>query len=182
MTNLESLLGRLLREFERRHTRYALIGGFALGAHGAPRATRDLDFLVHREDMAGVDEFLTAAGYRLIHRSENVSQYGMDGPWGSLDFIHAFRPLALEMLSRAASKESSSLGLPLKVVQPEDLIGLKVQSLANNPARRHKELADIEALIEARPSVDWTRIREFFELFGLADLYRELEARFNHGR
>jgi hypothetical protein len=61
------------------------------------------------------------------------------------------------------------------------MIGLKVQSLANNPARRHKELADIEALLEARKDVDWTRIREFFALFGLTDSFAELEARF-HGR
>lgn len=181
MTNLESLLGRLLREFERRRTRYALIGGFALGAHGAPRATRALDFLVHRDDMPGIHEFLTAAGYRRIHQSENVSQYDMGGPWGAIDFVHAFRPKALEMIAHAVSKESALVGLPLKVVRPEDLIGLKVQALANNPARRHKELADIEALLEARKDVDWTRIREFFILFGMADAFAELEARF-HGR
>ncbi len=182
MTGLESLLGRLLREFERRKTRYALIGGFALGAHGAPRATLDLDFLVHKDDMPGVHEFLTATGYHRIHHSENVSQYDMGGPWGAIDFIHAFRPLALDMIVHAISKDSSLVGLPLKVVRAEDLIGLKVQSLANNPARRHKELADIEALLDARSDVDWTRVREFFVLFGLTDSYSELEARFKHGR
>lgn len=178
MTGLDSLLGRLLREFERRKTRYALIGGFALGAHGAPRATRDLDFLVHRDDMPGIHDFLMAAGYRRIHQSENVSQYDTDGLWGAIDFIHAFRPTALEMIERAESKESPLLGLPLKVVRPEDLIGLKVQALANNPTRRHKELADIEALLEARKDVDWTRIRDFFVLFGMLDAFAELEARF----
>lgn len=182
MTDLESLLGRLLREFGRRKTRYALIGGFALGSHGAPRATRDLDFLVHKDDMPGVHEFLTGAGYRRIHHSENVSQYDMGGPWGAIDFIHAFRPLALDMLARAVSKDSSLIGLPVKVVRAEDLIGLKVQSLANNPARRHKELADIEALLDARGDVDWARIREFFVLFGLTDAYAELETRFKHER
>lgn len=181
MTNLETLLGRLLREFERRRTRYALIGGFALGAHGAPRATRDLDFLVHRNDMPGVHEFLTAAGFRRVHHSENVSQYDMGGPWGAIDFIHAFRPLALEMLDRALPKDSALIGLPVRVVSPEDLIGLKVQSLANNPARRHKELADIESLLELRGDLDWARIRGFFVLFGLSHLADELEARFKHG-
>lgn len=180
MANLESLLGGLLREFERRRARYALIGGFALGFHGAPRGTRDLDFLVHRDDMPGVHEFLTAAGYRRIHHSENVSQYDMGGPWGSLDFIHAFRPLALEMLAGAVSKDSTLLGLPVRVVRPEDLIGLKVQSIANNPARRHKELADIESLLETRPDVDWARIRRYFALFDMADLLGGLEDRFKH--
>lgn len=181
MTGLDSLLGRLLREFERRKTRYALIGGFALGAHGAPRATRDLDFLVHTEDMPGVHDFLIAAGYHRIHQSENVSQYDMGGPWGAIDFVHAFRPLALEMIAHAVSKDSSLAGLPVKVVRPEDLIGLKVQALANNPARRHKELADIEALLEARKDLDWGRLREFFVMFDLNVAYAELETRF-HGR
>lgn len=182
MTNLESLLQRLLREFERRGTRYALIGGFALGAHGAPRATRDLDFLVHKDDMPGVDEFLTGAGYRRIHHSENVSQYDMGGPWGAIDFIHAFRPLSLDMITRAQSKESALVGLPVKVVRAEDLIGLKIQSLANNAARRHKELADIESLLEMRKDLDWGRIREYFSLFGKSAEFAELEARFKHGK
>lgn len=176
---LESLLGTLLREFERRGTRYALIGGFALGAHGAPRATRDLDFLVHKDDMPGLHEFLTAAGYRRIHLSENVSQYDMGGPWGAIDFIHAFRPMSLDMLDRAVAKDSALIGLPVKVVQAEDLIGLKVQSMANNPSRRHKELADIESLLETGQARDWGRIREFFALFGKEAEYAELEARFN---
>ena len=50
MAGLEDLLHRLLREFDRLHTRYALMGGFALGALGAPRATRDLNFLIHRDE------------------------------------------------------------------------------------------------------------------------------------
>ncbi|PIR15487.1 MAG: hypothetical protein COV48_14120, partial [Elusimicrobia bacterium CG11_big_fil_rev_8_21_14_0_20_64_6] len=83
---------------------------------------------------------------------------------------------------RAVSKESSLVGLPLRVVRAEDLIGLKVQSLANNPARRHKELADIESLLEMRKDVDWTRIREYFILFNMADAYAELEGRFKHER
>lgn len=116
-----------------------------------------------------------------MHHSENVSQYDMGGPWGAIDFIHAFRPLALDMIAHAVPKESALAGLPVKVVRAEDLIGLKVQSLANNPARRHKELADIESLLELRKDLDWARIREFFELFGMNDAYAELEARFKHG-
>lgn len=179
MTGLEDLLHRLLREFERLHTRYALMGGFALGALGAPRATRDLDFLIHRDDMAPLHEFLTAAGYKRVHHSENVSQYSGDLPWGGIDFIHAFRPTALRMIERASPMPSGRLGLDVRVVLPEDLIGLKVQALANDPGRKHKELADIEALLAARPEVDWSRIKEFFDLFQRTDLYEELRARFH---
>lgn len=128
--------------------------------------------------MPAVHGFLTAAGYERVHHSENVSQYQAGGLWGSLDFIHAFRPRALEMLARAQTRKSASRGLSLRVVRAEDLIGLKVQSLANNPARLHKELADIEALLESRPDLDWALIRDYFVLFRREDLLREMEARF----
>lgn len=178
MSGLDDLLHRLLREFERRQTRYALMGGFALGALGAPRATRDLDFLVHRDDMKALHEFLTSTGYTRVHFSENVSQYSGDFPWGGLDFLHAFRPAALRMLERAVAMPSGLPGLDVRVVQPEDLIGLKLQALVNDPARRHKELADIEALLTARPDADWEKIKEYFDLFQQGDLFKSLRERF----
>jgi len=49
-----------------------------------------------------------------------------------------------------------------------------------NPDR--DELADIESLLEMRKDVDWTRIREYFILFNMADAYAELEGRFKHER
>ncbi|OGR94775.1 MAG: hypothetical protein A2V88_00915 [Elusimicrobia bacterium RBG_16_66_12] len=180
MTGLEDLLHRLLHEFERRRTRYALMGGFALGALGAPRATRDLDFLIHRDDLAGIHDFLTAAGYKRIHHSAEVSQYSGDLPWGGIDFIHAFRPLALRMIEQAASMPSGRLGLDVRVVRPEDLIGLKIQALANDPARLHKEIADIEALLSVRSAVDWGRVKEYCDLFHQDALYADLEKRFRH--
>jgi hypothetical protein len=177
--DLERLLSGLCADFDRRGVRYALVGGFALGAHGAPRATRDLDFLVRAEDMGGVHELLTALGYERVHHTESVSQYAGPGPWGSLDFIHAFRPLSLEMLGRAQALKAGSV--LVRVVSPEDLIGLKVQAVANDPTRRHHDLADIEALLDARPDLDWPSIKAYFDLFSLGAEYLELEKRFRRG-
>ena len=36
----------LLAEFARFEVRYALLGGYAVGYHGKPRATKDLDLLI----------------------------------------------------------------------------------------------------------------------------------------
>jgi hypothetical protein len=36
----------LLAEFAREHVRYAIVGGYAVGHHAKPRATKDLDLLV----------------------------------------------------------------------------------------------------------------------------------------
>ena len=107
------VLYRVVDFFSAEKIRWGLTGGFAMGALGAARTTADIDFLVHRDDMPRVHAFLESLGYRRIHFSENVSQY--DNPasaWGSLDFIHAFRPISLEMLSRALEKPLPGNRLP----------------------------------------------------------------------
>ena len=68
----------------------------------------------------------------------------------------------------------------LSELQIEDLMGLKVQAIANNPARRAIDLADIESLMELYGAdLDWKRIEEYFELFDMSDLLGELEARYH---
>ncbi len=177
-----SVLDRLLESFSQEGIRWALTGGFAMGTLGAARATADLDFLVHRDDMPRVHARLECLGYRRIHHSENVSQYDHpEAAWGSLDFIHAFRPLALEMLGRALDKPRLEGRRMLRVLRPEDVIGMKVQAMANNPARRLRELADIESLIEAnRDGLDWDLMKIYFNLFGLQVSYEDLKERFGH--
>jgi hypothetical protein len=179
--DFEFVLSRLLDGFDRLKIRYGLMGGFALGALGAPRTTGDLDFLVHRDDMRRVHDLLTGLGYRRIHHSENLSQYlGESIVWGHLDFLHAFRELAVEMLGRAREKPIFSGSRGIRVLTPEDIIGLKVQCIANAPKRREKELADIKALALANPKMEWKRVQQFYRLFDMdADyraLRRELEA------
>ncbi|MDD5563810.1 MAG: nucleotidyltransferase, partial [Thermoanaerobaculaceae bacterium] len=74
------------------------------------------------------------------------------------------------MLDRARRVEVGELGLRIPVVEVEDLIGLKVQALVNDPDRRRGELVDIRALLEASAArgtkLDLGRVREYFALFG----------------
>lgn len=177
----EHVLERLLEGFNRLNIRYALMGGFALGALGAPRATQDLDFLVHRDDLPRLHDLLIGLGYRRIHHGENVSQYqGESVVWGFLDFIHAFRELALEMLGRALEKPIFSGSRMIRVLTPEDVIGLKIQAMANQPKRKARETADIQALAAANPKLDWNRVEQFYNLFGMNEdlrvLKRQLDA------
>ena len=62
--DFQNVLDRLLEDFSKENVRWALTGGFAMGALGAPRATADLDFIVHRDDMPRVDALLGRLGYR----------------------------------------------------------------------------------------------------------------------
>ena len=179
--DFELVLKTLISEFSRLRIRCAAIGGFALGVLGVPRQTLDLDFLVHRDDLPKLDDALTALGYARLFRSENVSQYRHpDAAWGSVDFIHAFRKISLAMLDRA--KDYPALGgrQSLRTAEPEDVIGLKVQAMFNDPERRAQEQNDIERLMaQYGRRLDWNRIEEFYDVFGLAEEAKKLRERFD---
>jgi hypothetical protein len=179
--DFQLVLKTLISEFSRLGIRCAVIGGFALGVLGAPRQTMDLDFLVHRDDLEKLDGSLAALGYLRVFQSENVSQYRhSEAAWGSVNFIHAFRKISLAMLDRAMDYPAFGGELTLKTAQPEDVIGLKVQAMANDPERRAQEQSDIERLMgQYKNRLDWDRIQEFYDVFGLAKEAKTLKERFD---
>ena len=61
--DFERVLRDLVADFTEREIRYALIGGFALGALGLPRATMDIDFLVARAALPVLDEVMARRQY-----------------------------------------------------------------------------------------------------------------------
>jgi len=168
----------LLGNFEKHHVRCALIGGFALSAAGYTRATRDIDFLVAKEDMPKVKQLMLSLGYDLLHESEDVSNFlGKMTELGRVDFLHAHRKYALRMLERAKETDILEKKFKVRVILPEDLIGLKVQSSSNDPDRYHQDMADIESLMRFhRKHIDMNLIQEYFELFNRGEeLKRILE-------
>ncbi len=79
-------------------------------------------------------------------------------------FIFSRRTHGVKLLERACEKDF--FGLKLKVARAEDIIGLKVQSMANNPLRWLKEMADIENLLqENKGKLDLELIGDYFKLF-----------------
>jgi len=173
-------LEELANRFQAQGIDFALMGGFALGIWGAQRATIDLDFLILLDDMEPAHTILTSLGYELRHKSENVSQYISPlKTFGEIDFLHAFRAVSKAMLQRAAKKEIFSAGLTIKVLQPEDIIGLKVQALTNDPSRKNIDFADIETLIHHYGSrLDWQLVKSYFDLFEQGDLFKSLRGRY----
>lgn len=182
--DFERVLTTLLKQFEEQRIRYAVIGGVALGMLGTARATMDLDFLVHRQDMERVHAILTAVGYQRRACTENVSHYEhADGEWGSVDFLHAFREISVGMLARAKAYPLFDGRLQVRVLEPEDVIGLKVLAIANNPGRYTKDHSDIEVLAERYGArLDWRRIQEYFDLFNLATEGHQLKERFSRAQ
>jgi len=174
------VLSLIIKKFNEDQIRYALIGGFALGALGVPRATIDLDFLVNRVDLFKIDKLMKENGYECVYKTENVCQYIASAKiFGEVDFLLAFREISTKMLERALIKDIFAGALKIKVLKPEDIIGLKVQALVNDESRAAKEYLDIEALMgHYGPDLDWMLIKEFFVIFDKIDKFNELKKRF----
>jgi hypothetical protein len=174
------VLERLLSGFREKDIRYALLGGMALGAWGVPRGTVDIDFLVRRDDMSKVAAIMQGLGYECRYQTENVSQYVSPlQVFGEVDFLHAFRTPSVSMIQRAEDRQIFDGTVSVKVLKIEDLIGFKVQAMANNESRKALDMTDIESLLAVHASaVDWTLIEEYFALFGLDELCRELRRKY----
>lgn len=174
--DFKTVLTKLLLAFQEHDICYALIGGFAMGLWGGSRSTVDLDFLVRRDDMEKVYGIMTDLGYECRHRTENISQYVSPlRVMGEVDFLHAFRKASLEMLQRAVDKNIFGGSLMVKTLRPEDLIGLKLQAIKNNPKRKEGDLADIRMLIQIQTdNLDWELIREYCEVLEMEEMCEKL--------
>ena len=161
-----AVLKAVAEEFTRAGIAYALIGGFAMAALGVPRATGDLDFLVDGARADDVDRIMKRLGYQTLHRSPDAANYTSPSQaLGHVDYLFARRPHSCAMLARAKPRPSLRAHATVKVVDAEDLIGLKVQSSINNPRRAALDLHDIQRLLEHHPELDLDRVREYFRIF-----------------
>ncbi|MBT3380666.1 MAG: hypothetical protein HN742_17865 [Lentisphaerae bacterium] len=61
--NLYEEFDRVVAAFEEAGLHYALVGGLAVGMHGFLRATKDMDFLLHPDDLAATLGVMKALGY-----------------------------------------------------------------------------------------------------------------------
>jgi len=167
----------LFEEFGRERIDFALVGGLALYALGTSRTTFDADFMIllNQADIAA--QVMERLGYKPLHRTDDIANYvSEDADKGQVDFVFAHRRYALSMLRRATTAQL--LNHPVKVLLPEDLIGLKVQSSSNDPNRALQDMADIEALMQRhRKSLDWSMVESYFKLFGRETEYKDLRSR-----
>ena len=177
--NFELVLRRVVGALEAAGIHYALIGGFAMALRGVQRATMDLDFILMLEDMGKADQILRDSGYERVFQSENVSHYNSsDQEWGRIDILHAFRGPTLGMLKRAEAMPV--LGdLNIRVVQLEDIVGLKVQAAVNDPTRASRDWADIRLMLETAGeqgrAIDWPLLTDYLEIFHLETRLPELK-------
>ena len=161
------VLDFLLGVFEREKVDFAFIGGFAVQAAGVERATKDVDFLILTHDLAKIKPILLDKGYAIVFENQEMAQFvGKTPALGRVDFLLAHRKYALSMLKRARVREWLGGKYRCKVAVPEDVIGLKIQAIANNPLRRDRDFSDIKALLKKHgKEMDMELVREYFRLF-----------------
>lgn len=178
--NFINITEQVLLLFRQENIHFALIGGYAVGLWGVSRSTVDMDFLIRRDDLDKLDRIMAAMGYDLRFRSENVSHFSAEtAACGEMDFLHAFRPHSLEMLGRAVDRKIFGGKLRVKTLIPEDLIGLKIQAIANDPRREKWDLSDIEALLKIYcRELDWSLVGEYFAIFDQTPLFKQLRERY----
>jgi hypothetical protein len=175
--NFKEVLRVLLKRFADAGVEAALSGGLALSTMGVFRFTRDIDFLLPAESADAVDRIMADLGYERQDFSspEIVSYRSPLKVFGQVDFLLARRAYTKAMLQRARPLPVLDGALTVRSLLPEDVIGLKVQAIANDPGNRFAiDAPDIQRLLRLHlGSLDMGLVREYFRIFDREDLLDE---------
>lgn len=174
---LEHVLKMLMERFRAEGIDFALSGGLALSTLGVLRFTKDIDFIVNEEDKEKVETIMLELGYERQEFStdEIVSYWSPLKVFGQVDFLLARRKYARAMMRNADLRPVFGGELQVNTVRPEDLIGLKVQAISNDPKNRYLiDKPDIQRLLKLhRDNMDMELVREYFRVFEKEELLDE---------
>ena len=136
---------------------HVLIGGLAVGYHGRPRATLDVDLLIPGKKLVDVREALEAKGYEVRPFPGMIRTYRPSDPSESVADIVSRE--ANPVLREAARHFESAtlLGQPVNVIQRGALVALKFHAVVSPDrklADRYQDLADIGHVLAKRWNVD----------------------------
>lgn len=175
--NFKEVLKVLIDKFQKQKINFALSGGFALSTMGIFRFTKDIDFIIHEKDQSAVHQIMTDVGYerQAFSSEEIISYFSPLKIFGQVDFLLARRKYTQAMLKRANKTAIFNGQFELKTILPEDLIGLKIQAIANDPENRFQiDAPDIQRLLSLHfEKMDIEIIREYFALFDKEELLNE---------
>ena len=175
--NLEHVLKMLMERFHSQGIDFVLSGGLALSTMDVIRFTRDIDFIIYEEDKEAVESIMTELGYekQKFSTDEIVCYWSPLKVFGQVDFLLARRKYTRAMMQKADLKSVFGGELQVKTVRPEDLIGLKVQAISNDPENRYLiDKPDIQRLLKLqRNKMDMGLVREYFRVFEKEELLDE---------
>lgn len=170
------ILDILFEKFRELGVNYGVVDGFSRSGGSAPIVMHYIDILIDREDMMRVHPYLEEAGYKRIRCSSDISQYlSNEYLLGTIDFIHAYENVTLKMLDNCCVEEGPFGAV--RVLRTEDVVGIKLLGIYNDPSRERVDFMDIEQIVkEKKKIIDWDFLEEYFlqfDMFGKFDILKE---------
>ena len=125
--------------------RFLIIGGWAVGAHGHPRATFDVDFMVRRTDREAWLGRAATRGLKLFRESGTFAQFTQSEGDG-WDLMYVCDSTFDEIW--AAAEERNFGEVSARVPCLDHLLALKLHALRQNLTHRtSKDADDVEVLL-----------------------------------
>jgi len=158
---------------------YMVTGSVALSLYAEPRMTRDVDLVVELgpSDTARLVDVFGAEFHVDADRIRDaITARSM------FNVIHTAAVVKLDIIVRKAGayreaefrrrRRAEIDGASMWVVSPEDLLLSKLDWARDS--RSEVQLRDVQKLIKAQPSLDWTYIQDWADRLGLRELVREV--------
>ena len=135
---------------------FALAGGYALWARGAPEPHHDVDFVVAESDREQVSELLTDRGLRVVQPPEDwLFKAYVDDAMVDLLFRLSGEPVTHALLAETEEIEVESVLLP--VLGATRLLQAKLGALDERACDLAKVIPAARAV---REQVDWARVAD----------------------
>jgi hypothetical protein len=183
VTELLETLSKFVELFDRLHTPYAIMGGWAVRHYGLPRATYDVDFTISIErarlpqlyqaaieaGFSVAEPYLTGwidtvSGMPVVKLRLYLRDRGID-----VDLFLAESDYQQTLMARRCKDELE--GRSVWFVSPEDLILLKLV------AGRPRDVGDIHDVLFVQGALDIDYMRNWARQLGVSDRLEELLAR-----
>nr|WP_156609924.1 nucleotidyltransferase family protein [Auraticoccus cholistanensis] len=152
---------------------FALVGGYALWAQGAPEPEHDVDFAVPEEEVEAAAAALAAAGFELERPPEDWLFKAHLGT-AMVDVLHRLQGRRVDRALLEQSGEQEILGLRMPVMQPTEIMSAKLASLSEH----YCDFAPLLSVARAvREQLDWQRLRSEAEEQPFAEAFLRLTER-----
>ena len=106
-------LKELLSALNEHRVKYLVIGGYAIGVHAEPRATKDLDIFIKADEENAVAVFHALAAYGAPLSGYKPADFNDGGSWfqmGNLRFELTFSSRSMESISMKRGTVGSRRG------------------------------------------------------------------------
>jgi hypothetical protein len=141
---------------------WALTGGYALFAFGAPEPSHDVDIIVAPDEAEAAARCLADAGFDIERPPENwlVKAWwrGADEP-AMVDLIHELAGVPVDNHLLGAVEQQQLIAVDMPVLQPQHVLAAKLKVLDE---RNCDYAALLPAARAVREQIDWEALREQF--------------------